>query len=624
MDEIVVTANRMDDSAARLGSAYTKIDHDELVRDQFVDVKRAVDLAPTATVVENGGRGGVTEISVRGDRPDHTLVLVDGVKTNSAIFNNASPFLTYASALNLQDVEVVRGPQSMLFGSDALGGVLSLQTRRGEGTPSTTLFFEAGSYQTFREGLLSAGSIGKLDYSLHFAREDTANDRPNNDLAENSGSLRLDYRATDTVTFGISMRTQAGTYEEPGSIRPVDYYNNLLKEDVSGASTMLSAYVDWKTTDSWTQKLVLGWYEESYKQIIPGPPANPVTCFPNYTGTLTDPGFPAGYVAGAPASDSVYLAHSANFNLDYKHTLQLADCNRLIAGVDSLIQTGHDNSFPNQTNSSVGFYAEDEWEAIHNLVFTAGLRLQHHDIWGDVLTYRFTEAYLFDATHTKLHASYGTGFKSPSFFWLYSTSPFAEGNKNLQPDRSESWDCGVEQFLLGDRLTLGATYFQSEIKDLVDLAQIDPSTWQYVNRNQSYIQGVEVSANAKVTDEWQTRASFAWIEAKESQPSGNARPYYRPRYTIGAETSYTFFKKLTVGTGVQCVVSRVGSDFATGIEQSVPVEDYTVARIFGRYAVSDHFAITARVENVFGEKYVTRIGFPALGTGAYGGVEVTF
>ena len=102
------------------------------------------------------------------------------------------------------------------------------------------------------------------------------------------------------------------------------------------------------------------------------------------------------------------------------------------------------------------------------------------------------------------------------------------------------------------------------------------------------------------------------------------RPYYRPRHTFAAETSYTFFKKLTLGVGVQFVADRVGSDFSTGSEVSVKVEDYTVARVFVRYQVNDHFAVTARVENALGEKYVTRIGFPALGTGAYGGIEITF
>ena len=624
MDEVVVSANRMDDTAAHIGSAFTKIDNEELVHNQVVDIKRALPLSPGVSVVESGARGAGTEVSLRGNRPDHTLFLVDGAKANSAIFNNASPFLSFASALNLEEVAVVRGPQSMLFGSDAIAGVVSMQTKRGEGTPKTTLFFEGGSYQTFREGVLSAGSIGKLDYSLHYAHDDTANNRRNNDLTEDSGSLRLDWRANERVTLGLSVRTQAGIYEEPGSIRNVDYYNNLLTENVTSASTLLSAYVDWKTTDKWTQKLTLGWYEERYKQIIPGTPENPETSFPIYVGDFTQDGFPTGYVGMAPSTADTYMAHSANYSLDWKHTLQLTDFNRLIAGVDLLTQTGHDNSFADQSNTSVGFYTEDQWEVIHNLVLTGGLRLQHHDLWGDVLTYRFTGSYLVDATHTKLRATYGTGFKSPSFFWLYSTSSFATGNTALKPETSQSWDVGVDQYLLKDRVNLGITYFQSETDNLIDLAQIDSMTWQYLNRNHASTQGIEVSATAKITDAWQARLVYTWLDATESKASGNVHPYYRPQHSFAAQTSYTFFKKLTLGVGVQCVASRLGSDFSTGTEQSVKVEDYTVARVFGRYQINDHFAVTARVENALGEKYVTRIGFPALGTGAYGGIELTF
>ena len=624
MDEVVVSANRMDDSAAHIGSAATRIDNEELVRNQFVDIKRALPLAPGVSVVESGARGAGTEVSVRGNRPDHTLVVVDGAKANSAIFNNATPFLSSASALNLEDAEVVRGPQSMLFGSDAIAGVVSLQTKRGEGTPKTTLFFEAGSYQTFREGILSAGSIGKLDYSLHYAHDDTANNRVNNDLSENSGSLRLDYRANDRVTFGLSMRTQSGVYEEPGSIRKTDYYNNLLVENVTSASTLLSAYLEWKATDIWTQKLTLGWYEERYKQYIPGTSQNLETSFPIYIGDMTQDGFPTGYIGMAPSVGDLYMAHSANYSADWKNTIRLTDKNRLIAGVDMLVQTGHDNSFADSSNSSVGFYTEDEWEVVHNLTLTGGLRLQHHDIWGDVLTYRFTGAYLVEATHTKIRSSYGTGFKSPSFFWLYSTSSFAMGNSNLEPETSESWDVGIDQYLFGDRVNLGITYFQSEINNLIDLAQIDSTTWQYLNRNHASTSGLEFSATAKLTEAWQARLAYTYSDATESKASGDVRPYYRPRHTFAAETSYTFFKKLTLGVGVQFVADRVGSDFSTGSEVSVKVEDYTVARVFVRYQVNDHFAVTARVENALGEKYVTRIGFPALGTGAYGGIEITF
>ena len=624
MTEVVVTANRMEDTAARTGSSFTKLDGDEIVREQFVDAKRALASTPSVSVNEGGARGGVTEISIRGNRADHTLVLSDGVRVNSAIFNNAAPFLTYASALNLEDIEVVRGPQSTLFGSEAIGGVVALQTKRGSGKPETTLFFEAGSYQTFREGILSAGSIGALDYSLHYAHEDTANNRRNNDLREDSGSLRLDWRATDKLTLGLIFRAQAGDYQEPGSIRPVDYYNNLLSENVTGGSSLLSVYADWQTTDVWSQKLTLGWYEERYQQLIPPPPLNPATSFPFYMGNYTQPGFPTGYAGFPPSTADLYMAHSANFTANWQNTVQVTDANRFIAGIDLLTQTGHDNSFADQTVTSLGVYAEDQWEVIHNLVLTGGLRLQHNELWGDVLTWRATGAYLVDATHTKLHASCGTAFKSPSFFWLYSTSSFAMGNTDLKPETAQSWDIGVDQYLLNDRLTIGATYFQSDIHNLIDLAQISSFTWEYVNRNHAFNQGVEISATAKFNDCWQARISYTWTDAFEMKAAGRSRPFYRPQNIFNAETSYTFFGKLTVGAGVQCVAGRIGSDYALGYQQIVPVEDYTVARLFGRYQVCDHMAITARVENVIGEKYDTRIGLPALGTGFYGGFEATF
>ena len=264
LQEVVVTATRTDASAAQVTSAYTKIDADEMERDQFQNVKQAVNLSPGVFLRDAGASGATTGIAIRGNRPMDTLLLVDGVKSSSSLVAGGAPLLSFASHLNLEDVTTVRGAHSSLFGSDAIGGVVSMQTKRGSGDPKGMLFFEGGSFNTFREGMTGDGSLGALDYSMHFAREDTGNVRPNNDMRVDSGSLRLDWTASDKLTLGLAVRSQAGKYQEPGSIRLVDDGNNDPNSRLEAEATTISTYAELKATEFWTTKLILGCYKERY------------------------------------------------------------------------------------------------------------------------------------------------------------------------------------------------------------------------------------------------------------------------------------------------------------------------------------------------------------------------
>jgi len=625
-------------------------------RNQLQNVKQAVNLSPGVFIGDSGALGATTGIAIRGNRQMDTLLLVDGVKASSALMEGGAPLLSFASTLNLENVETVRGAHSSLFGSDAIGGVVSMQTKRGSGDPKAMLFFEGGSFNTFREGMTSDGSLGALDYSLHFAREDTSNVRPNNDMSVDSASLRLDWTVCDKLTLGVAVRSQVGKYQEPSSIRLVDDGNNDPNAHVEAEATTISTYAELKATDFWTTKLTLGCYRERYDFQNPFDPASAhsLIATPYWDGQQFV--YSAPYPATPESSWDV--AVSTNWTADWQNTFQLTEKNRFVAGVTLLDETGHDAndyissyspSSPQSASLSAlneGVYAQDQWEVLDHLVLTGGMRYDHYQLAGDAFTYRGGAAYLLEASHTKFRASYGTAFKEPTFYQSYNTERYT-GTK-LDPERSHSWDAGVDQYLLGDNLSLGCTYFHSNTNDLIAYISPNYNTPYFANLNASNTHGIESSATAKFNDHWQARLAYTWTESEveanywtslsQTTISGMQRAPRVPRNTLSAETNYTFdlpVGKLTLGTGVYFVGQREDLDYSlirpltsgnktTWAAKQIDLADYTLVRVYGRYEMNKRVTITARVENVGNAHYQTTLGYSGLGLGAYGGVEVRF
>ncbi len=264
LPEVLVTPTRNPEPEIKLGSAASVVDADEILRTQSIDLQQALDLTPGIFAEAAGARGGTPTVSIRGNRASDTLILLDGVVINTGMNQDAKPFLAYAGTNNLQDIEIVRGPQSTLYGSEGIGGVVSLETKKGEGAPSVDIFGEAGSFASFREGISSQGASDKTAYSVSYERDDTANDRPNNYLSIDRYSARVDYQALDNLSLTLNFTGLEGHYQEPGSDRPQDFASNDPASHALGQSNLLSGIINWKVTDIWTQKLTLGIYFERY------------------------------------------------------------------------------------------------------------------------------------------------------------------------------------------------------------------------------------------------------------------------------------------------------------------------------------------------------------------------
>jgi vitamin B12 transporter len=599
INRVIVTATRTPEDESQIGSAFSQLTEDELQTEQIVDLKTALNTTPGVFALETGARGGFTTVSIRGTDPSYTLILVDGMRVNTGIFDNAAPFLAYAQNFNLDTITIVRGPYSTLYGSDAIGGVIALATHEGSGAPSVTGFSEYGTYDSIRAGLISSGVIGKIAYSLDYVHDETANARPNNHLREDGYSFRLDIPLTDTLTISVTARGEFGRYGEPSSDRPVDIPYDDPNGKATGETNLVTLFANWKTTDWWQQHLMVGAYNERY--------------------TFVDPPLPSEFYTG-----EVYIGKAFNLETDWQNTFQITSKNTAVAGATYYLEAGHDNSFPQQEENNFALYLQDLWEIIPNLTLTAGGRYDHYQLAGDAFTYRFSGAYLVDATKTKLRASYGTAFKAPDLYDTFSTSPAALGNRNLKPERSQGYDVGFDQYLGDTGVTFSASFFQTFIHDVIAYIPTSPVTGFYENQNSGETYGIETEVRVNPVKNWQTRAAFTWTESYSTASGVTERNPDIPRYFFTLDSNYKFFNALTVGFGALYSGQQTVEDYSFYPAKYVRLNDYWVLRTYARWQVNDHLAFTFRVENLSDQHYYTTIGYPALGTAVFGGAEVHF
>lgn len=576
-DDVVVVVTKRAKPGSMVGSAYSRIDEAEIQRSQSVSLTQALSIVPGVLAVDAGGRGSYSQFSIRGNAAAHTLYLLDGIRINTDSSADANTFLSYASTSGMENIEIARGPQSSLYGADGIGGVISMESQRGKGKPSISLTSELGSFSTLRERAGSQGEIEKLAYSIFYEREDTANKRPHNDFASNRYALRLDTNISQDLSLRLNLRGHASNYQAP---------TDLGMERVE--SNLASLITNWKVCDVWTQKLTIGAYFDRYDYQSP---------------TWTS------------------LQESANYSADWMHSIQISENNTVTAGAEFNYQTAQTSLPFYKESSNWAAYIQDEWKLFENFNITSGVRYDNYTLAGDAWTYRFTGAYLFAKTDTKIRSSYGTAFKAPSLLRLYSPNPGSLGNPDLKPEKSQGWDVGFDQYLLSRKIVFSGTYFSNDITNLIDFQKTDPINQfgTYVNRQKAKNSGVELALNSTFFKDWKSRLSYTYTNSTYESSNESIRRGGIPRQQFGLDSSYCLFKKWTIGCGATILLDREDR-FTTYTD----VEDYFTARVYSRYEHNDHFAIFGRVENVTNTNYQYFGGEPALPIGFYGGVELKF
>jgi vitamin B12 transporter len=593
LDPVVVTATRTPVRASQLGSAVTVITSEDLERRQITTLGEALGGA-AGTPIQSGAGGGATSLFLRGSNSTQTLFLVDGIRASdpNSLYNN---LLGGGGVLSTDRIEVVRGPQSTMYGADAIGGAVSISSERGRGEPSATVFAEAGSFDTARATVSAQGEKGANAYNVSITGFTTQNDRVNNDFEAITAAARVDHRVSDAVNLGATLRVFRSELGSPGATVGFGANNTVASENEE--NSLATVFAEFASGD-WSGRATLGGQNRVYISEDPTPP------FPAKTEMTTRRG-----VLDAQASYAGWETHRLT-----------------VGGTGEWMHFTSDGfGSPSARTLDYALFAQDEWNPVERVFFTAGVRRDEFEAFGGQTTGRVTGAWQALPETLKLRASYGTGFRAPSFLELFGEVPtLYRGNPNLEPEKSKGWDVGLDYTLPGDRGVLSATYFENDYENLISGFEFvgGPEPFTALNVGKARSRGVELAAKVRVTASLHVDATYTYTDAEDL--AANQRLLRRPRHAATLDVWNDFGRGFSAGVGATFSADSIDIDAASPTGARTDGEDYIVTRVYAAWAVNDRLTLKVRVENLLDEEYAVVNGFPALGIGAYAGAEWRF
>ena len=604
--EIVVSATKIETPINEIGSSITLIPAEEIERKQERTLPDVLRTVPGLNVVQTGGPGGKTSLFTRGTNSNHTKVLIDGIDANDPSQDGVFDFGQVFTS-DIAQVEVLRGPQSSLYGSDALGGVVNIVTKQGEGPPQFRGMLESGSFETFNQSASVSGSTSRFNYAFNVAHSVT-DDTPVtpldllppgrkriNDSYENTTlSTKVGVDVTDTFSLSAVARYTESTLFFTG-------------EDFSFFPSVPAAE---QSEQNARQLFTRG---EARLTLFGGAFKNRFGVgYTNYRTTIQAPD--TGF--GLPPEN---INHGDRLKFDWQGNIELAKGHVLVLGAEDYNDRLIDSPISAENSNAAGF-AELQSEILPHLFTATSVRYDNNERFGDKITWRIAPAYIVPQTNTKLKASYGTGFKAPSLTQLFVSFPAFNffSNPDLQPEESEGYDIGFEQPLFEDRVRFGATYFHNDITNLIGA---NPTFTSLINVGRATTEGVEAFASAAITERFDVRADYTYTDARDD--TTGLELLRRPRHKASVSASWRPVDRLSISATLLYVGSQVDGNRSFSV-QRLDTPDYYLVNLAADYDLGRGISVFARIDNLLDRRYENPTGFQRPGFGAFAGLRVAF
>jgi vitamin B12 transporter len=587
-NRIVVTASRIESTIEETGSSISVVTSEQIKRQNAKNLQEAMKLVPGLIFVANGGPGSASSVHIRGAESDHTLVLINGVRVNG----NTEGGFDYTSipAHMIESIEVVRGPQSGLYGADAMGGVVNVITKKmPQGTPGGSITIAAGE-QGYYEGRVSAyGGNDKIDVfsALSYYNLD------DHDIARNQGGTEED--PYDRLSFYNNIGFNfAGDGRADISILYVEDDAQLdgfqgadtLEDEASKKKIFVSVSARKSITERITQSLKLGYNQQDYEGFVSG-------------------------LFGGPVDYST-VSYDASLQTD----IQTADNNIFSLGYDArLTEAENVGNFDKEDREQHAVFIGNAWNWEETLYVNLSGRFDNYSDIDDQATWKADTSW-FVLDSTRLHGSVGTAYRAPTMNDLYFTYG-APARTYLQPEESLSFDLGIQQYWMQDKLMTDITYFRSDVEELIEWTPTGIGTiWEPRNIAEADIQGVELMMNIKPNDKISADAFATYLDATNAETGKELNR--RAKWTAGCSVYWNYSDKGSIYSDL----TYTGDRFED-IENSTELDSYTLVGLGTRYQLTDHLEIFGHISNLTDEDYETASGYATVGRLASVGITGT-
>lgn len=582
-DEIIVTGTRLNQTSYEVGSSVSVITANDLDTLGFDFVVDALASAPGVTINQNGAFGGVASVRIRGASSEQTLVLVDGLAVNDTSAPGGGYDFSRFDPENIERIEILKGPHSTLWGSDAIGGVVSITTKRAEDGLHGSLFGEYGSFNTFRAGASLNGAIEGGDFRLSVTGIDSDGlskaDEANGNTEEDGytsytfsgrggvnfpGGARLDLTAlyTDAETEFDSF-----VFGAQGNVGDGDEVSET--EEFSANLSLQLPLLD----DRFENLFLIG-YSDIERQ--------------NFTN---------GAFGFGAEGDRTLLRYQGTFKANERHSVAFG--------------AEHEDTTANDDDASItGYFALYEFKPVEKLTLTGGVRVDDHTRFGSETTARVAAAYNPNEQIT-LRGSWGQGFKAPTifqttFFCCGATAP----NADVLPENSDAFDFSAEFRTQDGRGEIGVTYFDQSVENLISFSF---AIGGYENIPGAETSGIEAFASYQFTDWLGLGVNYAYIDAQDNQGNTLIRvPEHSGEVTVSLDPEGPV-------SGAILVRYNGEEDDFNGT-----VDDWLRVDLTASYDLGDNVEVYGRVENLFDENYQQILGYGTPGLSGSFGVRLRY
>jgi vitamin B12 transporter len=593
---MVVTATRTEIPLNQLTTSLTVITAEDIRERQAELVSEVLRDVAGVNVVQTGSMGTATSVFIRGSASNQVLVLIDGVEINSTT-TGAYDFANLTTE-SIDRIEVLRGAGGTLYGSQAIGGVINIITKRGQGPLDVGVSAQGGNGYTNRQVATLRGGVGDLGYSFSVGRLASDGFRSVNDDYRNlSTSARLDYQVTENANLkGIFhfIKSDGGLYNN----------NNFASQPDPNARQATTQYV---TKLEWEQRIFRNW---DYR--ISGSMFKENDKFSDDVDACVFFGDPCDF---SPTTDRFRpLITTGEFQTNYR----FEDWGTTTFGTQYTRRSARTSGGIDEAVRNIGYYLQQQFQFFdRRLIAIPGIRLDDNQEFGSAWTPSFSAAYLFKEIGTKLKGGYAKGFRAPTLNELFFPPAFncpAFGNPDLGPEKSWEINFGVEQNLLAERIKIGGNYFHREVKDLIEATPIlgDPfGCLRAENVGRARFDGVELTLGIKLFEGLTLNANYTYLDWDTADGTLRRRPH---------NSGNVILNYLQDALNVNLVVNIVGrrddfraaSPFGDTVTAGYGTVDLASSyKLPWRMPLVNELSLIGKIQNLFNKKYDQVDGFRA-------------